>query len=241
MKVLSIIQARMGSSRLPGKVLMKIEGKPVLEHMIDFLKFSKRTDKIIIATSTLNEDDKIEKLSVEKDVDCCRGSHTDVLARYYNCAKKFHGDLIVRITGDCPLLDPRVVDAAIDLCKKSRCDYVSNMIHQTYPLGYLVEVMKFSVLENLYETQHDTLSREHVTYHIRQHPELYKIAEILLPKILDRHEWRLTLDYKEDFILLSKIFSYLYVPNSFIKYEAVVNLLDENPDLLQINKNYREL
>lgn len=238
MNVLSIIQARIGSSRLPRKVLMEIEGKPILEHLIDFLKFSQLTNKIIVATSKLNQDDEIEKLALKNNVDCYRGSEIDVLARYYECATKFQGDLIVRITADCPLLDPRLVDQAIEICIKSNCDYASNMIHQTYPLGYLVEAVKFTILDKLHKTQHDPLSREHVTYHIRQHPEQYKIEEILLPQNLDRHNWRLTIDYKEDYELLSKIFSKLYVPHSFIKYEKVVELLDNNLDLLQINKKY---
>lgn len=238
MNVLAVIQARTGSSRLPRKILMEIEGKPILEHLINFLKFSKLTNKIIVATSNLIQDDEIAALAIRNDVDCYRGSESDVLERYYECAKKFHGDVIVRLTSDCPLLDPRLVDKAIEICTKSNCDYVSNMIHQTYPLGYLVEVMTFDLLESLHKTQHDKLSREHVTYHIRQHPEQYRIQEICLPKHLDRHHWRLTLDYIEDYKLISKIFSSLYKPFSFIEYERVVEFLDSNSDLLKINSKY---
>jgi len=150
LKVLAIIQARMGSTRLPGKVLRLIQGKSMLEHQIDFLKKSESINQLIVATTKLAQDDKIEELVNELGIDCYRGSTDDVLERYYKCAKKFNGEIIVRITSDNPLVEPTLVDKIIELAIDTKCDFATNMIKQTYPLGYLVEVFPFQVLEKLY-------------------------------------------------------------------------------------------
>ena len=236
MKVITIIQARMASSRLPGKVLMSIEGKFILQHIIEFIKHSELTDKIVVATTTCSEDDRIIELCKNLKVDYFRGSKKDVLGRYYECAKYFQGDIIVRITADNPLIDPTLIDKAIKICKESQCDYVSNMINQTYPQGYLVEVFTFNILKKMHENLKDELSREHVTYDIRKNPNLYRIKEFYLQKNFSN--WRLTVDYKEDIELISEIFSKLYVNNSYIKLESVIKFLEENNDLLKINSKY---
>lgn len=236
MKVVTIIQARMGSSRLPGKIFMNIEGKFLLQHIIDFLKHSELTDNIAVATTSSSQDDRVVELCKDLHVDYFRGSEEDVLGRYYECAKFFKGDIIVRITADNPLIDPTLVDQAIKICKESQCDYVSNMINQTYPLGYLVEVFTFDILEKMYKNLKDELSREHVTFDIRKNPNLYKIKEFNLQK--NYSHWRLTVDYKEDIELISKIFSKLYVNNSYIKLESVIKFLEENNELLKINSKH---
>lgn len=238
MKVLIIIQARMGSSRLPGKVLMILHGKPMLEHMVDFLRHSKLTDQIVVATTILSQDNKIEELCKTLGVDCFRGSSEDVLKRYYDCAKLFKGDLIVRIAADDPLVDPTLVDEVIRVCKETKCDYASNILHRTHALGYLVEGFTFSTLKKLHETQKDPLSREGVTYHIEQNPHLYDVREVPAPSDISRPMWRLTVDYLEDFKLMSEIFLRLYKPNSYMTYRSVVNLLDKNKDLLKINARH---
>ena len=228
----------MGSTRLPGKVLMPILDKPILQHITDFLKFSKFTDHLVVATTNLPQDDKIEKLLKYLDIDCYRGNPDDVLERYYECSKLFKGDLIVRITADDPLIDPTIVDEIITICKESGCDYGTNSLHRTFPLGIEAEAITFSTLEKLHETQKDPLSREHVTHHITHNPNLYNIKEVLAPSDLIRPNWRLTLDHIEDYYLISKIFSKLYVPGSYIKYRSVVELLDMDSDLLKINEKY---
>ncbi len=234
---LIIIQARIGSSRLPEKVLMKLEGKSILEHVVNSLKFSKLSDKIIVATTINQEDDKIETLCKELDVNCFRGSSNDVLNRYYECSKLYQGDLVVRITCDNPLIDPTLVDEAIKICKQENCDYVSNMIHQTYPIGYLVEVIKFNILKQNNDQIHDALTREHVTHHIRNNLSMYKIKEFFAPNKLQRPEWRLTVDYENDYKLMKKIFKNLYKVNTHIPYSDVVTFLDNSPELLKINQN----
>lgn len=239
MKVLAIVQARLDSTRLPGKVLLLIQGKPILEHIIDFLKYSRLIDQIIVATTNLPQDDKIEQLTKHLGIACYRGSSTNVLERYYECAKSFKGDLIVRITSDNPLIDPSLIDEVIRICKETQCDYATNYLRPSYPVGYSTcEVFTFEVLRKLYETQQDPLSKEHVTYAIKQNPRLYKIRELLAPSTLARPGWRLTVDYKEDFRLISEIFGHLYKTGSFIRYESVVHLLDTNPSLLKINAKH---
>ena len=238
MKTVAIVQARTGSVRLPDKVMFNIEGKPILQHILDFLKHCKLVDQIVVATTTLTEDDKIEKLVKNMGINCFRGSPDNVLQRYYECAKKFNADLIVRITADNPLIDPELVDTVIKICKETNCDYSSNMIHQSYPLGYLVEALTFSTLKKIYEKQKDSMSKEHVTYHIRQNPDMYNVKEVCTPSKMERPFWRLTVDHIEDFNLISKIFSLLYVSGSYIKYSSVVQLLDNNKDLLQINEKH---
>ena len=235
MMVLAIIQARTGSKRLPGKVLMKIINKPILTHIIESLRLSKQINKIIVATTKLPEDNKIEKLCKDLNIECFRGSDIDVLDRFYSCAQFFEGDLIVRLTGDNPLLDPTIIDEIIEVCKKSECDYATNVLHPTYPYGFSsCEVFPFRILKKLHNIVTDPMSREHVTFHIRKNPNLYKIREINAPKNLIRPDWRLSVDYPEDMELMKKIFSKLYQKGSFISYEKLVNFLDAQ-DITQIN------
>jgi len=239
LKVILIIQARCASSRLLNKVLTPIGKKPLLSHIIDFIKFSKLIDEIIVATTTNNEDDEIEKLCQKKNVECFRGSDLDALDRYYECAKFYKGDIVVRMTGDNPLVDPNIIDNIIKIFKENNYDYVSNTIQKTFPIGFSsCEVFTFSILKQLHENQKDPMSREHITWHIRKNPHLYRIKEFLAPKHLQRPLWRLTVDYKEDLDLMSEIFSRLYKPNSYIRYEDVVELLDKNNNLLLINKKH---
>ncbi len=214
---------------------MKIQGKPILEHIVNFLKFSKKIDQIIVATSDLKSDDKIEKLCNKINVSCFRGNSLNVLKRYFDCATSFKGDIIVRITADNPLIDPKLVDKAVSLLINKKLDYVSNMIHQSYPEGYLVEVFTFDTLKRVYATFHDDQSKEHVTFQLRKCPQGFKIGEFFAAKNKQRPNWRLTVDYLPDLKVIKKIYSKLYNPNSFMKYDDVFNFLQQNPDLLEIN------
>jgi spore coat polysaccharide biosynthesis protein SpsF len=236
LKVIVIIQARTGSQRLPKKVLKKIEGKTMLEHIINFLKFCKKIDDVIIATSTLKQDNQIETICLKNRVKYFRGSSNNVLKRYYDCATHFKGDIIVRITADNPLIDPKIVDKAVSLLMKKKYDYVTNMIDQTFPIGYLVEVFTYDTLKNMKTFHKDKQSKEHVTFQLRKKPKEIKIGEIFTPKNKQRPNWRLTVDYKNDLKLIKKIYSKLYSPNSFINYNDVFNFLEQNPKLLKINE-----
>lgn len=238
MNVVAIIQARTGSSRLPRKTLSLIKGKPLLGHIIDFLKHSNFLNKIVVATSNLPEDDVVEQIAKQLKINYYRGSSEDVLKRYYECAKLYKADIVVRITADNPLIDPTIVDQVIESCIQTECDFSSTMISPTYPLGYLVEAMPFSVLETLHRTQKDKQSREHVVFHIRQNPELYHVVKISAPQNMVRPHWRLTVDYKEDLELINKIFNELYNKDSYIPYKEVFTFLNNHPELLKINQKY---
>ena len=240
MNVVAIIQARMDSTRLPGKVLMNLEGKPLLQHIIESLQQSSEINHIVVATSNETTDDQIEDLVRRLNVNIFRGSRENVLERFYLCSKSFSADLVVRITGDNPLIDPQIVDEVIKISKETNCDYASNIVHQTFPLGFShCEVIPFRILKYLHETfQNDPDSREHVTIQIRRNLENFSFKEIKAPPSLERSKWRLTIDFIEDLQLMEKIFSKLSLNNSVIDYRSLVNFLDHNENLLQINQNY---
>lgn len=238
MIVLAIIQARTGSKRLPNKVLMKICGKSILEHIFNSLKFSKKIDQIIVATSHLESDNKIKKLCDTLSLTCYRGSSSNVLERYFNCATNYNCDVVVRITADNPLIDPTLVDTAISLLINKKYDFVTNMINQSYPEGYLVEVFTYETLKYVYENFHDDMSKEHVTFQLRKSIKELKTGEFFAAKNKQRPNWRLTVDYSDDLKLIKKIFSVLYKDNSFISYNSVFNYLKFNPTLLKINQKY---
>jgi len=223
----------MGSSRLPGKILKELNGKPILHHIIDFLNFSEINKKIVIATTDLKEDDVVYAFSKKLNIECFRGSSQNVLERFYKCAKRFNADLIIRLTADNPLVNPKIIDDLIDLCKDYNCDYVSNCLHPTFPYGYSTcEIFTFSTLTKLYENQHDPESLEHVTYFIRQNPNLFNVKELKAPLALSRPNWKLSVDTHDDYVKMQKIFLNLYRENSFIDYPTLVHFLDNNKQII---------
>jgi spore coat polysaccharide biosynthesis protein SpsF len=238
MTILVIIQARMGSTRLPGKVMKELNQKPILQHIVDFLKYSKMIDKVVIATTDLEEDDIIDSFAKKLEIDCFRGSAENVLERFYRCAKKYDADLIIRLTADNPLINPKIIDDLINLCKHNECDYASNCLHPSYPYGYSTcEIFTFSILIKLYETQKDPQSFEHVTYFITKNPNLFNVQEIKAPKNLSRPSWKLSIDTIEDYAKMQKIFSNLYKENSFIDYPILVEFLDQNKQIIESDQN----
>ena len=171
-----IIQARMGSSRLPGKVLMKSgNGMPLLYHVINQLRYCSKVKNLVIATTTNQEDDSIEKFANDNSVNIFRGKEKDVLDRYFQCAKKYSFSTIVRITSDCPLIDPQIVDKVIERFFSGNYDYATNTLIRTFPIGTDVEVFSFSVLETAWKNAQLPSEREHVTPYIYNHPEIFNI------------------------------------------------------------------
>jgi spore coat polysaccharide biosynthesis protein SpsF len=238
MATIAIIQARMGSTRFPGKIMKELNGKPILQHIVDFLKYSKMIDKVVIATTDLEEDNIVNSFAKKLEIDCFRGSSENVLERFYKCAKKFNANLILRLTADNPLINPKIIDDLINLCKHYNCDYTSNCLHPTYPYGYSTcEVFTFSTLTKLYETQKDPKSLEHVTYFITKNPNLFTIREINAPQNLSRPSWKLSVDTPNDYFKMQKIFSSLYHENSFIDYPALVEFLDKNKQIVESVQN----
>jgi len=230
-KIGCIIQARMGSTRLPGKVLMQINNKPMLHYLIKQLEFSKEINEIVIATTTLKEDLEIVKFAKKNNIRFFIGSDDDVLDRYYQCAKEFSFSTIVRITADNPLIDPHIVDKVIRCFKDNTYDYVSNAISRTFPYGTEVEIFSFNALENSWKNACKHSEREHVTSFIYKNKTKFKTFNLTNKIDLSRFRW--TIDRPNDLKLVREIIS---KNNKFpITTEAVLKILKENPDLLKIN------
>ncbi len=239
MKVIAIIQARMGSSRLPNKVMMDIEGKPVLCHIINRLHFSKMINRIIIATTTSPSDDAIAKFASDNGVEFFRGSENDVLDRYYQTAKYIgagSSDAVIRITGDCPLIDPEVVDKVVELYKTSNADYVSNINPPTFPDGLDTEVFKFEMLEKAWKDAKMMSEREHVTLYIRNHPEIFYMENLNNHKDYSNLRW--TVDEKEDLEVVKVIYENLYSKGKPFLMEDILNLLEKNSSIQEKNKKF---
>ena len=240
MKVLCLLQARMDSERLPGKIMKEISGIPIIGHILRILSYSKKIDEIIVATTTNSSDDILVNYLEKHNWKYFRGDENDVLLRYVNALKQFPADYVVRITADNPLTDPEMVDSVIEQAILSKSDYSSNHLVKTYPLGYVVEVISAKTLFNIEKLTQNSKDREHVTWYIYQNRDKFKTSNFLAPDNLSHPNWRLTVDTEEDFLLVEKIFSLLYKENNFIKYSKVVNLLLEKPELLHINQDIKQ-
>jgi len=229
-----VIQARMGSSRLPGKVLMKLsENWSTLGFLLNQLSFSTLIDKIIIATTNLEQDDIIEQTAKNLGIKYFRGNSDDVLDRYYNCAKKFQIDDIVRITSDCPLIDPGIVDDVISKYKSGNYDYFTNTLNRTYPIGTDVEIFSFEILEKTWQNATLPSEREHVTPFIRNKKMNFRVGNLENKKKLDHLRW--TLDRQEDLDLIREVIS--KISKNPILMNDILNLFSTEPQLIKINEN----
>lgn len=240
MKVAAIIQARMGSTRLPGKVLKKVLGKTLLEYQIERVKRAKAIDEIIIATTTKESDDQIVQLCQQLSIPYYRGSEEDVLSRYYEAATKFNVDVVVRLTSDCPIIDPNVIDKVVEhyLENKDRYDYVSNTLTRTYPRGLDTEVMSYEVLKRVHEEAKELVYREHVTAYIYHHPDQFRLCNVSNEKDESKHRW--TVDTEEDFILIKNILETLYSINPLFTLEDVIRILQDKPEWAEINAHIEQ-
>jgi len=239
-KITAIIQARMTSTRLPKKVLMSIEGKPMLWHVINRLKFSKEINKIILTIPNTRENDILEKFAKDNKLKYFRGDEEDVLSRYYKTAKKFKSSIVLRVTSDNPLIDSKIVDELIKKHLSNRADYTSNNLKKTFPRGLSIEVFNFNVLEKAFREAKEDYQREHVTSYIYEHPEIFELQNIEAKGKLRRPDLRLTVDTKEDLKLIREIYRYLYNPGKIFYTEEIINLLNSHPELVQINKNIKQ-
>lgn len=238
--ILAIVQARMGSTRLPGKVLKDIVGKSMLWHLVNRLKHATLVDKIIIATTTLKEDDQLEDFARGAALPYYRGDAEDVLARYYDAATQFKAEVIVRICSDNPLIDPQITDRIIGEHFVSDADYTSNTIKRTYPDGLEVEVFPFEVLEKAHKAAQRGYEREHVTPYIYQRQDLFRLKSIEASGKLRRPDLRLTVDMEEDLKLIREIFRRLYRDGQIFHTEKVIDLLDRHPELAAINAHVKQ-
>jgi spore coat polysaccharide biosynthesis protein SpsF len=238
MEFKAIIQARTTSSRLPNKVLKKILNKTMLEHIIYRVSKSKYIKDIIIATTTNKEDELIVKFAENNGILCYRGSENNVLERYYECAKLYNVDNIVRITSDDPFKDPIIIDEVIELFTNNKLDYANNFTIPSYPEGLDVEVFSFNTLRYVYENADKDYEKEHVTPYIwMNHPKKFKI-DILKSKI-DYSDIRLTVDTKEDFVFATKIYERLYKEDDIFHLYDIIELLKKDKLLQKYMPNIR--
>lgn len=235
-----IVQARMTSTRLPGKVLKTVLGKPLLDYQLERLRRVKLASRIVIATTTNDTDQPIVEWCEHRGVDCFRGSEHDVLARYHGAAALHHADTVVRVTSDCPLIDPAVIDHVIGhyLDHRDSCDYASNCLERSYPRGMDAEVFSRHALDEAFAEATEGSEREHVTPFIYRHPERYRLANIAYRENQGRHRW--TVDTPEDFELVEKILNALYPAKPAFTLEDVLNLLQQHPDWADINAHVEQ-
>nr|WP_320026571.1 glycosyltransferase family protein [uncultured Acetobacterium sp.] len=237
--ILGLIQARTGSTRLPGKIFMEFSGKPDLFHVYNRANKSKMIDKVIIATTDEKSDDRVLEYCKKENIECFRGSEDDVLDRFYQCCKQqglSKKDMVVRITADCPLIDPFIIDQVIKYFLENDFDYLSNALEPTYPDGLDVEVFLFSALEKSWEEAKLPSEREHVTPYIRNNEQLFKIGSYKNSTDLSHYRW--TLDEIEDYQLISIIYEKLYSQDDVFNTEDILSFLNDNPQLIEINNKY---
>ena len=228
-----IIQARMGSTRLPGKVLMDVtKGKPVLYYVINQLKHCKSIEKIIVATTTLQEDDKIAQFCIDNKISYFRGDSKNVLERHYICAEKFSLSKIIRMPSDKPLLDPEVVDEIVEIFNSNSFDYVTNFLPSTFPGGTEVEVLSFSSLKKSWEKAMLPSEKEHVTSYIYNHRDDFRIFNVVNSEDLSNFRW--AVDRIEDLRLVREIVSKIHKNPILIK--DILELFKNEPNLVEINK-----
>jgi len=229
-----IIQARMGSTRLPGKTLLDLQGQPVLWHVLKRVQASKRADDVIVATSTNTEDDQLERVCAEWNIKCFRGSSDNVLERFHGAAKKYGTQIAVRITGDCPLIDPAIIDLVIDGLQNY--DYVTNVFDRNFPRGMDTEVFRYAALDHAQREATSQFDREHVTPYIRTHAELFKTSNINMPESYHFPQFRLTLDTEQDYALFKAIYQHFYRPGTLIHVPDVLVWLNDHPEIAELNK-----
>lgn len=233
--ILAILQARITSTRLPGKVLKDIIGKPMLIHEVERIRNSKLIDKIVVATSCDKSDDILVKVCQKYNIDVFRGNLDNVLERYYYCAREYKADSIVRLTGDCPVIDWEIIDKVIQLHLKEHNDYTSNTVECTYPDGLDVEVMSYETLKKVYMNAKLPSELEHVTKYIYNHSNLFKIG--CLKNETDLSKFRLTVDQSEDLEVIKLIFEYFHNRKDKFLLNDVVGFLKNNQNIVEINSN----
>ncbi len=236
-----IVQARMASTRLPGKILKKVLDKTLLEYQLERLYTVKSADQVIIATTDQEQEQPIVDLCQKLSVPYFRGSEEDVLSRYYGAATKYQVDTVVRVTSDCPLIDPAVVDQVISfyLSHQNEYDYVSNTFPElTYPRGMDTEVFSYKALKEAFEEAVDQVEREHVTIFIKRRPKRYRI--INLPYEKDYSHYRLTVDTPADFELMERMITTLYPTNPKFTLEDCLTLLKKHPEWAKINAEVKQ-
>jgi spore coat polysaccharide biosynthesis protein SpsF len=241
LKIVAIIQARMGSTRLPGKILKEVLGRPLLEYQIERVRRSRFIHQIVIATTNKESEQPIIDLCNRLFVAYYRGSEQDVMSRYWEAAMRYKATVVVRLTSDCPLIDPEIIDANIAeyLSKINLYDYVSNTIERTFPRGLDVEVMSMKALDQANREARNIVHREHVTPYIYLHPDKFTLGSV--KNTLDVSSYRLTVDTEEDFQLIKRLIHHLSDKKiESVTFEDIICLLQENPEWSLINSHIEQ-
>ena len=234
MKTVAIIQARMGSSRLPGKVLMKVGGRELLSYMLERVAAAKNVSAPLVATTTDPKDDPIADFCDRNKIPMFRGDENDVLDRYYRAAQTLNPDVVVRLTSDCPLIDPQIIDAVVEAHRAAGNDYTANTAPPvgTYPDGMDVEVFSFASLERAWKEAKLPSEREHVTFYLWK-TGLFKTSRVDLPESLST--FRLTVDYPEDLAVVTAVLDALHAKNPLFTMRDVIDFLNAHPDVRERN------
>jgi len=231
-KITCIIQARTNSRRLQNKVLLKISNSPIIIHILDRIKKSNYIEQIILATSSNSDDQILLDIANNNQIISFKGNEFDVLDRFYNAAKEYDADPIIRITGDCPLIDPILIDKMTKFFLENNFDYMSNTIERTFPDGLDVEIFTFATLKKAFSEATWLSEREHVTPYIIKNPKLFKIFSYTNDVNLSHFRW--CLDEESDYKMIQKIF-YELKPKKFFTTKDILDLLEKNPEISKIN------
>jgi len=240
-KSVILIQARLGSTRLPGKIFLPLAGEPLILRMLERVSFSETADGIVIATTTNPADDKVAGICKANNIKYFRGSENDLLDRHYRAGLEFGADVIVKIPSDCPLIDFRIIDKVLKfyLDNTDKYDFVSNLHPASYPDGNDVEVIPKKILEIAQNEAKTQLEREHTTPFIWERPERFRIGNITWETGLDYSmSHRFTIDYKEDYEFIKRVYDELYSGNPKFSLEDILELLKAKPGIMKINKKY---
>jgi spore coat polysaccharide biosynthesis protein SpsF len=232
-KVVAIIQARMGSTRLPGKVLAEIHGHPMLWHVVQRTRAAKTLDEVIVATTTQPADDAIVAFCREHSVSCFRGSENDVLDRYYRAALQQNADAVVRITSDCPLIDPEIIDKTVRAFLLERPDYASNGLVRTYPRGLDTEIMTFQALELAWREARQPYEHSHVTPYLYETPGKFRVLSVTADQDYSACRW--TVDTPEDLEFVRAVYA-RFASENFL-WSDILKLLEREPELAEINRS----
>lgn len=241
LKIITIIQARTSSTRLPNKVLLSAAGKSLLLHMVERVRKAENSGTVVVATTTDENDNPIEKLCKDNKIEFFRGHPTDLLDRHYQAAINFDGDVVLKIPSDCPLIDPQIIDSVVNYYLENieSYDYVSNLHPPSFPDGNDVEVMSFDALEHSWARAKLDYEREHTTPFIWSNPDLFKIGNFVWNTGLDyssTHRW--TLDYEEDYTFIRLVFEELYNKNPDFSLYDILNLIEKKNYLSRINNKH---
>jgi spore coat polysaccharide biosynthesis protein SpsF len=240
-KIVIVIQARKGSTRLANKIFLPLAGKPLLIREFERVKASKLADEIVIATTNEKEDDEVLNLCKSENINCFRGSKEDLLERHYKAGLKFGADAVVKIPSDCPLIDQLIIDKVLNYYIKNsgNFDYVSNLHPATYPDGNDVEVINMKILKTAFEEAKLPMEREHTTPFIWDKPDRFKIGNVVWETGLDfSMSHRFTIDYYEDYLFIKKVYDELFQKNNLFGLKDILNLLEANPEIMKINEKY---